>query len=141
MNRDAGQCLVLVHPVIARLQAEAGRLASQYALPSVSIGPSLAQALLTVPPRRQPVASATTLKDLLGEFDPGPVLCTDIDLLFEPTLKLDPLRLLLECSRVTRMIVAWPGDYDHGTLEYAVSEHGHYRTWKDHGVSVVALTD
>ncbi len=68
---------------------------------------------------------ATTVQ----RFAPGPVICTDIDLLFDPTLALDPLRLLRDSSRSAVLIVLWPGAVADGVLDYAVPAHAHYRTW------------
>jgi len=79
------------------------------------------------------------MKTHLGELSPGPVLCTEIDLLFEPTLELDPLRLLCDVGRVARLVVTWPGSYHHDVLAYAVPDHRHYRTWRNPEVSVTLL--
>ena len=73
----------------------------------------------------------------LGEEAPGPVLCTEIDLLFEPSLGLDPLALFRQVSRETALVVAWPGGWDGGGLTYATPEYGHYRAWERPNVSVV----
>jgi len=55
----------------------------------------------------------------------------DIDILFEPTLALDPLHLLRETSRLRPLIVLWPGAFVKGVLAYASADpaHAHYRTW------------
>lgn len=79
------------------------------------------------------------MKTHLREMSPGPILCTNVDLLFEPTLKLDPLRLMRDASRVTRLVVTWPGSYGDGVLAYAVPDHGHYRTWRKPEVFIKAL--
>src|SRR5687767_13537052 len=50
---------------------------------------------------------------------PGPVVCQDIDLLFHPTLKLDPLALFRQISRHTKLIVLWPGEHKNGVLSYS----------------------
>lgn len=55
------------------------------------------------------------------------IFATDIALLFEPTLLLNPLMLMLEASRRTPIIVAWPGIIEGDRLAYAVLEHSHYR--------------
>ena len=67
---------------------------------------------------------------MIDDFQPGPVLCTDIDLLFDPSLKLNPLQLFLSCSKQTTLVIAWPGSYLDNTVAYAVPEHAHFRTWK-----------
>jgi len=79
------------------------------------------------------------MKTRLGELSPGPVLCTEIDLLFDPALELDPLRLLCDVGRVARLVVTWPGSYLHGVLSYAVPDHSHYRTWRNPEVYVTLL--
>jgi hypothetical protein len=60
---------------------------------------------------------------------PGPLLCTGIDLLFEPSLKLNPLHIFLDASRTTSLVIAWPGTCEEGKLTYAVPSHAHNRTW------------
>jgi hypothetical protein len=60
-------------------------------------------------------------------------------LLFDPTLKLDPLRLMRDVGRVTRLVITWPGSYVDSVLAYAVPGHSHYRTWRKPEVFIKAL--
>lgn len=99
----------------------------------------LANALLSVPPRERPMEARRVLERTLREASPGPLLCTDIDFLFEPALSLAPLSLFRNASRATTIIVAWPGIFADGVLTYAVPEHAHYRTWRNPDVHVCAL--
>ncbi len=71
------------------------------------------------------------LDDRLREKAPGPIVCHDIDLLFHPSLKIDPLALFRKVGRFTKLIVLWPGEYKDGVLSYAQPEHHHYRFWKN----------
>jgi len=70
------------------------------------------------------------LVDSLASFQNGPVLCTCPDLLFDPSLEIDPLALFRQAARIIQLIVMWPGDYASNNLSYAIPEHHHYRTWK-----------
>jgi hypothetical protein len=70
---------------------------------------------------------------------PNPVLCSGIDLLFEPRLKLDPLKLFQKVSQYTPLVVCWPGSYDKGKLAYAVPYHHHYREWSTLDPSIFIL--
>ena len=137
--RSSQPCLLLVHPEVRRLEDVADELSSAYGWPRLSVGRELSAALLAGPPARRPHEARRWIKAHLGELAPGPVLCTGIDLLFEPLLELDPLRLLCDAGRLTRLVVAWPGDYQDGVLSYAVPAHSHYRTWRRPEVSVVVL--
>lgn len=122
-------CFLLVHPHIAVLRTTAQRLVAHYGWSTVSLGTFLSEALLDVAPQRRPHEVRPLLNRALRQALPGPVVCTDIDLLFEPSLSLDPLWLLRECSRRTPLVVMWPGQFENGVLSYAVPAHGHYRIW------------
>jgi len=90
---------------------------------------------------RSQLASQWTL-DRLKEMAPGPVVCCDVDLLFHPSFKLDPLALLRRASQLTHLIVLLPGEYKNGVLSYARPEHKHYRFWKKpEGVEIKGVRD
>lgn len=122
-------CLLLIHPEIVRLKTAVSYLAETYQWPTLSIGLALSEALLPIAPQQRPRQAARTLPKLTKEHAPGPLLCTDIDLLFEPSLALDPYMMLRQISRQMKLVVTWPGTYQDNVLAYAVPEHGHYRTW------------
>jgi hypothetical protein len=132
-------CLLLVHPDIRRLEDAASELVSLYGWPRLSIGRDLSAALLAEPSANYSYAARQWLETKLSQIAPGPVLCTEIDLLFEPALKLDPLGLLRQASRVTKLVVTWPGNYLDGTLSYAVPAHCHSRTWRQPEVAIACL--
>ncbi len=132
-------CLLLVHPEVRRLEDAANELVSAYEWPRLSVGRELSTVLLSDPPIRRSRTARRWMETRLDQMAPGPVLCTEIDLLFEPMLKLNPLGLLCHASRVTRLVVTWPGSYLDDVLAYAVPGHSHYRTWRKPEVSIVVL--
>jgi len=111
------------------LQQVADSLLAGYRWPVLSIGATLGAALLSVAPQQRPRKTHTALVDAVRPHAPGPLLCLDTDLLFEPSLALDPLRLLRDTSRLATLVVLWPGSTTSGELAYAVPSHAHYRTW------------
>ena len=133
------RCLLLVHVEMCVLQKAASELEAKYGWPRLSIGKQLSAVLLSEPPSHRPRAAQRWMEDCLGQMTPGPVLCTEIDLLFDPTLKLDPLVLLRSTSKITKIVVTWPGNYVGGVLVYAVPGHAHYRTFRQPDVLVLAL--
>ena|SRR6266699_6059308 len=66
----------------------------------------------------------------LQAYDAGPLLVIDTDVLFEPSLQLDPLLLFQRASRMLPLVVTWAGSFEHGRLSYAVPEHAYYRVWR-----------
>lgn len=132
-------CLLLVHPRIQRLHEAADILLARYDWPQASIGQELSADLLPVTPGRRPDHAGRWLASRMLKARPGPLLCRDIDLLFEPSLNLEPLTLLRAASRSTRLVVLWPGDYTGAVLSYAVPAHAHYRPVPDPQVSIERL--
>lgn len=134
--RTSHTCLLLVSPEIHRLEDAVDELLSLHNWPRLSIGRELGSALLSETPQHRPHTANQWMKARLGEMAPGPVVCAETALLFEPALQLDPLRLVRDVSRVTRLVVAWPGSYVDEVLTYAVPEHSHYRTWRNPEVDI-----
>ena len=137
--RTSDTCLLLVHPQVRTLEDAAVELSSTYGWPRLSVGRELSAVLLPETPQRRPRKAQQWVKARLGEMAPGPALCTGIDLLFEPALTLDPLRLMCDVGRMTRLVVTWPGSYVDGVLAYAVAGHSHYRTWRRPEVRILVL--
>lgn len=123
------RCLLLVHLEITYLKLVGQQVTKQYSWPMLFINHLLSQHLLNVAPRRRPLMAPKAFSQIIRENQPGPLVCNEIDLLFEPTLALDPLRLLREASRHATLVVLWPGTYTGDTLAYAVPEHANYQTW------------
>jgi len=108
----------------------------------VSIGKAVSKFLITQEEGDRSQAANRYLVDNLLEKSPGPILCSDIDLLFHPSLNLDPLGLFKQISRNTSLIILWPGSYRDGVLSYAQPEHKHYRFWKNlEGVEIKGVSN
>ena len=129
INRPYYAAFLFVHPHMGRLHEVTTQLRRQYDWPFLALGQELSLVLRDIAPQQRPSRTPRLLTDILRPYSPGPLLCANIALLFEPTLQLNPLRLLLEASKTTTLIIPWPGSYQAGTLAYAVPEHTHYRTW------------
>jgi hypothetical protein len=144
----ASDCFLLVHPVIHGLEKARVQVLSIPTVSEIDIGRKLSAALLEAPPGDR---GRTAQRWFFAEIDaarPGLLLCSHVDLLFEPGFGLDPLMLFRQAARSTRLIVLWPGDfitgdYFLGSLSYAVPEHSHYRAWNvsDPALRVIRLED
>jgi hypothetical protein len=132
-------CLLVVHPDIGQLADAARELLSIYDWSHLSVGSELSEKLLSETSRHRSLAASRWLKARLRDSAPGTVLCTEIDLLFDPTFHLDPLKLFCHVGRVTRLVVTWPGSYQADVLSYAVPDHSHYRIWRRPEVPIVTL--
>ena len=122
-------CLLLVHPhiqVLERMSNEIQGLGVAY----LNVSKELSASLMAVSAGERSRFSQKWLNDALTSIQNGPVLCTCPDLLFDPSLEIDPLALFRQAARIIQLIVLWPGEYSENNLSYAVPEHHHFRTWK-----------
>lgn len=123
-------CIILTDTDIAKLHSAARFLRSRFGWIEMSVAGILSAALLDVPPKHRPRVARKVFSQEIERRTLGPILCLDVDLMFEPSLELEPLRLFREASRQTPLVILWPGQSKDGILSYAVPVHPHYRTWR-----------
>ena len=121
--------LFLVQPKMVKLGEATTLIHQHYDWPHLNVNQKLSHALQDTSPTKRPFRTSHTLTEMIYNHGTGPLLCTDISLLFEPSLQLDPLQLLLTASKTVCLIIAWPGTYQNETLAYAVPDHAHHRAW------------
>lgn len=127
---------ILVHRDTRVLDARAQALSEQQGWLLLDVGKAVSARLLQVPVQQRATQTLPVLEDALRCIPGEPRGLYRIDLLFEPSLELDPLHLFERLASRWRLIVFWPGDLQNGTLTYAGPEHAHYRAWKRWSSSV-----
>lgn len=107
-------------------------LAERRQLGVVNVGAVLGQMLLEVPSGRRHAEAGDLFKDVAtAHAVDGLILFDNIELMFDRSLKLNPLDLLKRQAHVRRVVAAWPGDLTAGRLTYAAMGHPEYQ---DYGV-------
>lgn len=87
---------------------------------------------------------ALRLPELLDEIlqDAGnPVILDNIEILFDTSLKQDPLRLLQRLSRNQVVLSSWNGTVSDRRLRYAESGHPEYRSYESADALIVSLEE
>jgi len=123
----------LVHADPARLADEAKELGALHGWKALSVSRTLALA---------PKGQATlrqVLEKSIAQIDSEVVILSDVALLFDPALGLDPLGLFRQLASEAKLLIAWTGSYRDGILTYAVPGHAHYRTWSAPDLTVFCL--
>ena len=70
----------------------------------------------------------------------GPLVLLDhFEILFDPALEQDPLRLLQGVSRDRTVVAAWPGTMEAGCLGYAAPDHPEHRRYPCGDLPIVDL--
>ena len=121
-------CLFLVHPLINVLEKISQEI-QERGVVHLNVSKGLSSSLMTVSLNQRCRFSQKWLMDTLNAYKSKPILCSQPDLLFDPSIEIDPLALFRQISRINQLIVLWPGEYKQSLLSYAVPEHHHYRSW------------
>lgn len=100
-------------------------------LPSINIGLDLSAKLLEVPNNHHPKVAALFFAELIEQAHAQTLLLDHIEVLFDRSLALDPLKLLKACAKNITLVVAWPGVKSNSSLVYAVPSHPEYRSYKE----------
>lgn len=95
--------------------------------PYIPAGGPIAERLLATPSRFRDTEAGNALAELCP--GPGPFLLDNLELLFDPSLKLDTYRLLTGLARTKTVVAAWPGSFQDGALTYASPGHREHRSF------------
>ena len=113
---------------------------AHFGWPRVNVGQSLAQRLLEVPRARHPLAVEPVLRDLIAQHLTAPAVFLDrLELLFLPSLRIDPVGLLCRLAHERLLVVRWPGSWSGADLVYAEPGHPEYRVFPRPPVEVVDM--
>ncbi|AYF69796.1 BREX-3 system P-loop-containing protein BrxF [Pseudomonas aeruginosa] len=107
-----------------------GALAQQRGAQVMNVGAALGRRLAVMSQRQRALQANVVLRDLADEYADGDLLLLDnLELLFDRSLKLDPLDLLKRHAHGRRVVAVWPGELREGRLVYAEMGHPEYRDY------------
>lgn len=103
-------------------------LANQRDMKVMNVGATLGSRLAALPQRQRALQTNVILRELADEYANGDLLLLDnIELLFDQTLRLNPLDLLKRHAHSRRVVAVWPGELIDGRLTYAQMGHPEYQ--------------
>ena len=129
--------VILVAPAGAGKTATLQDVHERIAAPLVNVNLELSRRLLDLTERRRALQLSGLLEEILGSSATDVVLLDNMEVLFDVSLKQDPLRLLQGLSRNKTVVAAWSGTIDGGHLVYATPDHPEYRRYPVRDVLVV----
>src|SRR6266699_2371170 len=104
-----------------------------------NINLELSQRLLGLTERQRSLQVFRLLNEIVEASGTQVVLLDNIELLFNTSLKQDPLRLLQGISRNKTVVASWNGSIEHEHLIYAQPEHPEYRRYPTTGLLVIGV--
>ncbi len=108
-------------------------------VPIVNVNLELSRRLLDLAERQRPLHVQQLLEQIVSETESDIVLLNRIELLFDVSLRQDPLRLLQYLSRHMTVIAAWNGSIEDRCLSYSQPGHPEYRCYPIDGILTVRM--
>lgn len=106
--------------------------------PLVNVNLELSRRMLDLTERQRMLQLPRLLSDLVNASQGAVVLVDNIEVLFDISLKQDPLRLLQGLSRNKTVVAAWNGSIDGEHMVYATPDHPEYRKYPLQNVLIVS---
>jgi hypothetical protein len=127
--------------VVSNDEVRGGRyIAEGLGIRRIDVGEKLGEELMEVPAERRPLKVAGLLGDLVDGVEDDRVLLDRIEILFEASLKVEPLTLLRSISRRRLIVVMWSGEIEAGNIVYGFPGHPEYRSYPARDVAVVRFS-
>ncbi len=111
-------------------------VAAHTGAPLLNLNLEISRRMLDLTERQRALELPKVLEEVVGRDEPL-VLLDNIEILFDVTLKQDPLRLLQGVSRNRTVVAAWNGALENGYLTYAVPEHPEHQRYPQRELVVV----
>jgi len=105
--------------------------------PLININLELSRRMLDLTERQRALQLPRLLGDIVATASGKMVLLDNIEILFDPHLKQDPLRLLQGLSRNKTLITAWNGSFLNGYITYAKPDHPEYRRYPANNILII----
>ncbi len=114
-------------------------ISKEQAYPLINVNLQLCKAMLELTRSQRTRQVERLFKAVVGAASAEVVLLDNLEVLFDPGLEVEPLRLLLNASRNQTLVAAWNGTFRDGTLTYAEPGHPEFAQYKQVEALVVPL--
>jgi len=95
----------------------------------VNVNFELSRCMLELTQRQRQLQASRLLQEIIRTSYDQAVLLDNLEILFDVSLKLDPLRCLQDLARDQTLVAAWNGTVTTGHLTYATPDHPEYRRY------------
>lgn len=103
----------------------------------VNVGAELGHRLAVTPVLKRSFSTGELLREVANSVDSkAPLLLDNIEVLFEPSLKVNPLDLIKRLAHSRCVVAVWPGEMRDGHLVYASMGHPEYRDYNRDSVVI-----
>lgn len=114
-------------------------VAQKLGCPLVNVNLELSKRLLDLTRTQRSRQVERLLKEVIAAVPGDVVLLDNLEILFDPGLEVEPLRLLQMSSRNRTVVSSWSGSFRDGTLTYAEPGHPEFIQFKQAEAIVITV--
>ena len=127
-----GLILVIGHPKTGKTDL-LWKLSEFWNTDVINVGASLSQNLILISAKKRHIKAPLILDKIISQSVRNNILLLDkIEILFDNTLKINPLQILKRYGKTHCVIAEWPGELIGNYLQYATG-HSEYRKYEVSG--------
>ncbi|MDA8066232.1 MAG: BREX-3 system P-loop-containing protein BrxF [Thermaerobacter sp.] len=115
------------------------RISRELRVPLLNVNLELSRRMLDLPRRQLGPKVDALLGDIIRSLSDDTVLLDNLEILFDASLQLEPLRLLQGLSRSHTIAAGWNGSVENNCITYAVPGHAEYRRYPIRDFLAVSL--
>ena len=130
--------VILVAPAGEGRTSALNAVHDQTSAPLINVNLELSRRMLDLTERQRALELPRIFSEIVNELSSEVVLLDNIEIIFDPSLKQDPLRLLQGISRNKTVVAAWDGKIDHGHIVYAVPGHPEHKKYPANDIMIVS---
>jgi len=137
VSQNFSKLLVLVGPTCTGKTECLKEISGRINIPYINLGLELSKKLIELSHKQQVLRVSGLTKELINDIKSDVVLIDNTEILFNPILKVDPIRLLMNCSRNKTIVVTVSGEQIDNHIIYAEPGHPEYKKMKIEGYEVI----
>lgn len=100
----------------------------------------LSKRMLDLTAKQRALQAVTLLREAVGDAEATTVVLDNLEILFDLSLHLDPLRVLKELARQRTVVASWNGQIDDRGLIYGEPDHPEYRHYSPSEIDFLTVT-
>ena len=116
------------------------QLGAKLNLEPLNVGMQLGRRLAATPNNKRGFSAGELLREIADKKrTEDPLLLDNLEVLFEPSLQVNPLDLIKRLAHFKRVVAVWPGELRGDRLVYADLTHPEHRDYSREGLVVIEI--
>jgi len=109
-------------------------------VPCMNVNLDLSKRMLDLTTKQRAIHAAALLREMVEEGGRRVAVLDNLEILFDRSLQLDPLRVLKDLGRQTTVVASWNGRIDAHGLTYGDPDHPEYRLYPPSEIDFLCVT-